>query len=203
VEGEWGRIGGEKPWIAVEPIGLGDPQGAASPPDYAVAAGRPFDAAITRSAQAPDSVGALACLSVHAKPEANRWPVAFVGREPSAGLDAWIGAADVELARGAHHVVLLDAGTQHSGDRLFDASMIAKARLSTHLPIVVDVPTVAGRARYTEAIASAAVAAGASGVILRAWIGARDELPRVPAALAWDQAVALASRVRAIGEALR
>jgi 3-deoxy-7-phosphoheptulonate synthase len=204
VDGEWGRIGGEKPWIALEPIGLGDPDRGASQLAYAVRAGRPFDAAITRAAQAPDSVGALACLSVHPKPEANRWPLVFVGREPSASLDAWIGAADLELERGAHRVVLLDAGTQlGGGERLFDVSMIAKARAATHLPIVVDVPTVAGRARYTAAIASAAVAAGASGLILRAWIGDRESLPRMPAALEWDRAVELAERARAIGDAAK
>lgn len=204
VEGEWGRIGGEKPWIAVEAIGGGAQDDRPSTLSYAVAAGRPFDAAITRGAHAPDSVGSLACLSVHPKAEANRWPVAFVTRDPSAGLESWILDAEVALERRAHHVALLDAGSRcGGGDRAFDVLMVAKARCATHLPIVVDVPIVAGRVRHTESVARAAVAAGASGVILRAWVGAEDGMARVPAALPWRDAVQLAEQLRAIGDALQ
>ena len=50
-----------------------------------------------------------------------------------------------------------------SGSELaFYQEAIAKARASTHLPIVVDVPTIAGRSRFTESVACAAVAANTS-----------------------------------------
>src|SRR5262245_42018277 len=58
VEGPWGTIGGERPWIAIEPIGPGRLEPASrpiqsddssGPPStglpYEVAAGRPFDPA--------------------------------------------------------------------------------------------------------------------------------------------------------------
>jgi hypothetical protein len=67
----------------------------------------------------------------------------------------------------------------------------------------VDVPTIAERVGYCGAVAASAIAAGANGVILRAWAGDAAEQARVPATLSWDAAVSLAERLRAIGELLR
>ncbi|HMJ15049.1 MAG TPA: hypothetical protein VK524_26730 [Polyangiaceae bacterium] len=180
VEGAWGTIGGERPWIAIEPIGLALPRVLErggrheherdnGPPSrelpYEIAAGRPFDAAVTRSRIAPDSIGALTCLALH--PQANgSWPVRFVEREPSWGANSWIGAADRELERGENCLVLLEAGGEYpNGARTLEVAAIARAKQRTHLPIVVDVPTIAQRARYSVAVACAAIAAGADGVI--------------------------------------
>jgi len=218
VEGTWGIIGGERPWIAIEPIGpvvrrepgsrpvnLDDDSGPPSAElPYAVAAGRPFDAAVTRSHLSPEAVGALACLSMHPQPSAQRWPVRFVARPPSAGANAWIGAAERELERAECQVVLLESGGEYpSGARTLEVAAIARAKQRTHLPIVVDVPTIAERARYAGPVACAAVAAGADGIVLRVWVGRAGEIPRVPATLAWSDAVELAERVRATAAAVR
>src|ERR1041384_4950015 len=54
VEGPWGAIGIERPWIALEAIGQHVDDGSPPPSlPYAVAAGRPFDAAVTRAHQTP------------------------------------------------------------------------------------------------------------------------------------------------------
>lgn len=212
VEGPWGIIGGERPWIALEPVGpLGarrdvddDEPPASTELPYEVAAGRPFDSAVTRSHHALDSVGSLACLSIH--PQMSRQPglVRFVERGPSWGANAWIMAAEKELARAEGHVVLLEAGGEYpNGARTLEIAAIARAKQRTHLPIVVDVPTIAQRARYCEAVACAAIAAGADGVILRVWAGRDGEIPRVPSTLRWGAAVALAEKLRAIGAAVR
>jgi 3-deoxy-7-phosphoheptulonate synthase len=212
VDGPWGSIGGDKPWIAIEAVGPGGPaSGAASEPPppsrdlaYEVRAGRPFDAAITRSPRAVDTIGALVCLSVHPQPSDQRFAVHFVERGPSWGANAWIGAAERELARGDSSIVLLEAGGEYpNGARTLEIAAIARAKQRTHLPIVVDAPTIAQRARYVESVACAAIAAGADGVILRTWIGPAGEVPRVPATLSWSNAVALAERLRAIGQAIR
>jgi len=218
VEGAWGTIGGDRPWIAIEPIGpRGRSEPASRPLDheddvpppstelpYEVAAGRPFDAAVTRSHLAAESVGALSCLSVHAQPAAQRFPVRFIERPPSAGANVWIGAAERELERGECQVVLLEAGGEYpSGARTLEVAAIARAKLRTHLPIVVDVPRIAERARYSASVACAAVGAGADGVVLRVWVGREGEIPRVPATLKWSEAVELAERLRAIGAAVR
>lgn len=208
VEGPWGNIGGERPWIAIEPIGAALPSEGDGPPSaelaYEVAAGRPFDAAVVRGRNAPESVGALTCLSLHPEAKERRFPLVFVERAPSWGANAWIGAAERELARRERHVVLLEAGGEYpNGARTLEVAAIARAKIRTHLPIVVDVATIAQRARYCPAVACAAIGAGADGVILRVWAGRPGQLPRVPATLSWSDAVALAERLRAIGAALR
>jgi 3-deoxy-7-phosphoheptulonate synthase len=204
VEGAWGAIGAERPWIAVEPVGAPLTEDADAPLSYAVAAGRAFDAAVTRSDQPPDSVGSLSCLSLPPQPIGAKWPVRFVPREPCWGIEQWLEAAEKELARGADQVILLEAGTAFpDGPTAFDVTVIPRARAATHLPIVVDVPRIVAQRRDCSAVASAAVAAGASGVILRAWIGGGGAPIRTPATLSWDAAEALAQRLYAIGEAAR
>jgi 3-deoxy-7-phosphoheptulonate synthase len=209
LEGPWGSIGGDKPWIAIEavgPTGAGttEPPPASRDLTYEVRAGRPFDAAVTRSPRAVDTIGALVCLSVHPQPSEQRFPVHFVERGPSWGANAWIGAAERELSRGDTSIVLLEAGGEYpNGARTLEIAAIARAKQRTHLPIVVDVPSIAQRARYVEPVACAAIAAGADGVILRTWIGAAGEVPRMPATLSWSAAVALAEKLRAIGQAIR
>jgi 3-deoxy-7-phosphoheptulonate synthase len=218
IEGPWGSIGGDRPWIAIEAVGPGTGNGSAptslggasQPPPaakdltYEVRAGRPFDAAVTRSPRAVDTIGALVCLSVHPQPSDQRFAVHFVERGPSWGANAWIGAAERELARGDSSIVLLEAGGEYpTGARTLEIAAIARAKQRTHLPIVVDAPSIAQRARYVESVACAAIAAGADGVILRTWIGPVGEVPRVPATLSWSDAVALAEKLRGIGQAIR
>lgn len=202
ISGEWGTIGGNRPWIAIEPVGLDAGDGAA--PVYRLAAGRPFDAAVTRARVASESLGALACLSIHPAPQEQRYPVLFVTRAPSSGADAWISRAEKELQRSENSVALIDAGGEYpSGARTLEVAAIARAKLRTHLPIVVDVAMVAQQSRYCAPVASASIGAGADGVILRVWVGPEDRFSRVPATLSWEAAVDLAERLRAMAEALR
>jgi 3-deoxy-7-phosphoheptulonate synthase len=212
LSGPWGSIGGERPWIAIEPIA---PQPASvrakegevlsftlTEVPYEIAAGRAFDAAVTRAQHPVESLGALSCLSIHAQP-IRQAQLRFVERGPSWGANAWIIAAERELVRG-DSVVLLEAGGEYpNGARTLEIAAIARAKQRTHLPIVVDVPTIAQRARYCSAVACAAIGAGADGVILRVWVGNDRDVPRVPATLRWSFAVELAEKLRAIGAAVR
>ncbi|HVU03355.1 MAG TPA: hypothetical protein VHE30_16460 [Polyangiaceae bacterium] len=206
VEGPWGAIGADRPWIAVEVAGVVGAQKDEPPASlpYAVAAGGPFDAAVTRGADGPDELGALSCLSVHPRPISSKWPVQFVTRDPSASSDEWLSAAEQELLRGVDRVVLLEAGGSYpDGTRTLDVAALARVTGVTHLPVVVDVPRIARNRKEVPAIACAAVAAGAAGVILRVWGGSPDEAPRSPATLPWDAAREVAERVVSIGQALR
>ncbi len=213
VEGPWGRIGGSDPWIALEPIGDGTLPGnreteLSAPPGpdtpYRLAAGRPYDAAVWRGRVTPDSVGALTCLSLHPQVMDRHWAVQFVERSPSWGANSWIGAAERVLERNDSQVVLLEAGGEYpNGARTLEIAAIARAKLHTHLPIIVDVPTIAQRAKYCAAVAGAAIGAGADGVILRVWVGPEVAHARVPATLTWEQGVVLAERLRTIGAAVR
>jgi len=205
VEGTWGTIGGVHPWIAIEVVGLGtNSEESVAELPYEVAAGRPFDAAVTRSRHAPHSVGALECLTLHSSPAEPRFPVIFVERAPSWGADAWIGAAEKQLKRREGSVVLLEAGGEYpNGARTLEIAAIARVKIRSHLPIVVDVPTIAQRARYCRAVACAAIAAGADGVVLRVWAGREGAVAGVPATLGWADAVDLAETLRQVGAAVR
>jgi 3-deoxy-7-phosphoheptulonate synthase len=204
VDGPWGAIGGSRPWIAVEPIGVDQGPDDVTPVSYSVASGGTFDAAVTRAAQGPEDIFALSCLSLHPRPIGRKWPVLFVTREAGAGIQDWIAAAEVELLRGGEQVVLLEDGTpQPDGTRSFEVADLARVRLATHLPVVVDVPRIAQERKYAAAVAYAAIAAGASGVVLRAWAGGPAATPRAPATLPWETALQVANRLRAIGEAVR
>jgi 3-deoxy-D-arabino-heptulosonate 7-phosphate (DAHP) synthase len=68
---------------------------------------------------------------------------------------------------------------------------------------VVDVPTIAQRARYSTAVACAAIAAGADGLVLRVWVGAEDQIVPMPATLRWSEAVELADRIRRVAAVVR
>lgn len=210
IAGDWGSIGGDRPWIAVEPIGLakgdrnGEPEGSPTSAelDYEVAAGRPFDAAVIRSAVAPERVGALACVSLHPRPFEQRWPIVFVRREPTWGMSPWLRAAEKELERGEASVVLLETGSEYpSGIRTLEIGTIPRAKQRSHLPVVVDVPTIAQRARYCAAVACSAIAAGADGVLLRAWVGQNGGISPLPATLPWSEAMHLAEVVRRVADA--
>lgn len=213
VEGPWGTIGGTTPWIALEPVAEENKQAGlesdtAGPPatdvPYRLVAGRPFDAAVWRGRITPENVGSLTCLSLHRQPSERRFPLTFVERSPSWGAAAWIGAAERELERQDGAVVLLEAGGEYpTGARTFEIAAIARARLRTHLPIVVDVPTIAQRARYCATVAGAAIGAGVDGVILRVWVGREGAQPRLPATLSWREGVALAERLRQMASAGR
>lgn len=211
LQGDYGTIGGREPWIAIEPVGLEDrpateeeasPTSASLP--YRIAAGRGFDAAVTRKPVAPDSVGALACLSIHRSPRDARFPVLFVTRQPSWGCDAWLERAERELARGGAEVVLLEAGCEYpNGERTFDISTVLQTKQRTHLPIVVDIPTIAQQERFVNPMALAAIAMGMAGVILRVNMGPSNDRPRVPATQHWDSAVELAGWIRSTSAATR
>lgn len=205
VSGPWGAIGAERPWVALEPVGLAAAAGTASAElPYDVASGGSFDAAVSRAPEAPDALGALTCVSLHPQAAGGRVPLRFVPREPGQGLDDWLVAADRELGRGTDAVVLLEAGSSFPGGvRTLDVQGLVVAAAATHLPIVVDVPRIAARRLHVAAVAAAAIAAGASGVVLRASVAPRGERPRAPVTLGWEEATRLAERLRAIGRAAR
>jgi 3-deoxy-7-phosphoheptulonate synthase len=211
LQGDYGTIGGREPWIAIEAVGMDErlateddasPTSASLP--YRIAAGRPFDAAVTRKPVAPDTVGALACLSIHRSPRDARFPVLFVTRQPSWGPDAWLERAERELARGGSEVVLLEAGCEYpNGERTFDISTVLQTKERTHLPIVVDIPTIAQQERFVNAMALASIAMGMAGVILRVFMGPSTDRARLPATQHWDAAVELAGWIRATSAAAR
>jgi 3-deoxy-7-phosphoheptulonate synthase len=90
-------------------------------------------------------------------------------RGMSATLEEWLMASEYVLAGGNYNVVLCERGVRtfsdHSRNTL-DLSVIPPVQQLSHLPIVVDPSHGTGRRDYVPAMARAALAAGADGLLI-------------------------------------
>jgi 3-deoxy-7-phosphoheptulonate synthase len=90
-------------------------------------------------------------------------------RGMAATLDEWLMAAEYILAGGNPNVILCERGVRtfsdHSRNTL-DLSVVPPAKDLCHLPILVDPSHGTGRSAYVPAMASAALAAGADGLLI-------------------------------------
>jgi 3-deoxy-7-phosphoheptulonate synthase len=90
-------------------------------------------------------------------------------RGMAATYDEWLAAAEYVLAEGNEQVVLCERGirTFETATRnTLDVSAIPVLRERTPLPVIVDPSHAAGRADWVPALALAAVAAGADGLLI-------------------------------------
>ncbi|MGM0575109.1 MAG: prephenate dehydratase domain-containing protein [Myxococcota bacterium] len=88
-----------------------------------------------------------------------------------ASVDEWLAAAEVVLAHGNQQVVLCEGGIrtfETATHATLDVTAIPVLRERTHLPVVVDPTEAVGRPDRLGPVASAALAAGAHGVVLPA-----------------------------------
>lgn len=91
-------------------------------------------------------------------------------RGPSATIDEFLFAAEYILHEGNDQVVLCERGVLPL-DRTYtrntlDLSAVPVLKEITHLPVIVDPSHATGHARYVPAMALAAIAAGADGLIV-------------------------------------
>jgi 3-deoxy-7-phosphoheptulonate synthase len=97
-----------------------------------------------------------------------RKPV-LLKRGMSATLEEWLMAAEYVMAGGNYNVVLCERGVRtfsdHSRNTL-DLSVIPPAKTLSHLPILVDPSHGTGKRDYVPAMARAALAAGADGLLI-------------------------------------
>jgi len=97
-----------------------------------------------------------------------RKPV-LLKRGMSATLEEWLMAAEYVMSGGNYQVILCERGIRtfcdHSRNTL-DLSVIPPAKKLSHLPIVVDPSHGTGKREFVPALALAAVAAGADGLML-------------------------------------
>jgi len=90
-------------------------------------------------------------------------------RGPAATLKEFLMAAEYVLAGGNEAVVLCERGIRSVADEprfTLDVSAVPILRSRTHLPVIVDPSHAAGKAALVPALARAAVAAGADGIIV-------------------------------------
>jgi 3-deoxy-7-phosphoheptulonate synthase len=97
-----------------------------------------------------------------------RKPV-LLKRGMSATLEEWLMAAEYVMAGGNYQVVLCERGVRtfsdHSRNTL-DLSVIPPVKTLSHLPILVDPSHGTGKRDYVPAMALAALAAGADGLLI-------------------------------------
>lgn len=87
----------------------------------------------------------------------------------SCTITEWLTAADYLLAEGNNQVILCERGIRTFEDSIrfsMDISSIPAIKKASHLPIIVDPSHAAGHYSLVPAIAKAAVAAGADGLLI-------------------------------------
>ncbi|MFA5316974.1 MAG: 3-deoxy-7-phosphoheptulonate synthase, partial [Dehalococcoidales bacterium] len=87
----------------------------------------------------------------------------------SCTVTEWLTAADYLLAEGNHQVILCERGIRTFEDSIrfsLDISSIPVIKKVSHLPIIVDPSHAAGHYSLVPAIARAAIAAGADGLLI-------------------------------------
>jgi 3-deoxy-7-phosphoheptulonate synthase len=87
----------------------------------------------------------------------------------SCTITEWLTAADYLLAEGKNQVVLCERGIRTFEDSIrfsLDISAIPVIKRNSHLPVIVDPSHAAGHYSLVPAIAKAAVAAGADGLLI-------------------------------------
>jgi 3-deoxy-7-phosphoheptulonate synthase len=134
----------------------------------------------------------------------SRRPV-LLKRGMAATLEEWLMAAEYVLSGGNYQVALCERGVRtfadHSRNTL-DLSVIPPARQLSHLPVLVDPSHGTGRRAFVPAMARAALAAGADGLLVeihpepdKAWSDAAQTLD-------FDQFDALLDSLRRMSDVL-
>ena len=119
-------------------------------------------------------------------------------RGMSSSIDEWLAAAEYVLAGGNERVILCERGirTFETATRnTLDLSSVVVARERTHLPVIVDPSHAAGLRRWVPALAKAAIAAGAHGLIVEAHPDPDRALSDGPQSLTFAQLAQLADEI--------
>jgi 3-deoxy-7-phosphoheptulonate synthase len=98
----------------------------------------------------------------------SKWPV-VLKRGFSCTVTEWLTAADYLLAEGNNNVILCERGIRTFEDSTrfsLDIGAIPVVKRASHLPVIVDPSHAAGHHDLVPALAKAAVAAGADGLLI-------------------------------------
>ncbi|MDP8255287.1 MAG: 3-deoxy-7-phosphoheptulonate synthase [Candidatus Alcyoniella australis] len=123
----------------------------------------------------------------------------------SATIEEWLMSAEYILAAGNSQVVLCERGirTFETATRnTLDLSAVPVIKKLSHLPIIVDPSHGVGNREFVAALARAAVAVGADGVMIEVHPDPDSALSDGPQSLTPDQFAALMNRCRIIATTL-
>jgi 3-deoxy-7-phosphoheptulonate synthase len=135
---------------------------------------------------------------------ASKKPI-LLKRGLSATVQDWLMSAEYILSSGNPDVILCERGirTFETATRnTLDISSVPVVKQLSHLPIIVDPSHGVGDRRYVAAMARAAVAAGADGIMVEVHPNPDSALSDGPQSLTPDQFAALVNRCRIIGTTL-
>lgn len=123
----------------------------------------------------------------------------------SATITEWLTAADYLLAEGNDNVILCERGIRTFEDSTrfsLDIGSIPVVKKSCHLPLIVDPSHAAGHYSLVPAIAKAAVAAGADGLLIEVHPNPKEALVDGLQSLTTSDFTRLMKELRPIAEAV-
>lgn len=179
------------------------------------ATGLPTVSEVTDPRQVEEAVGLVDMLQVGTRNMSNFDLLVEVGRSghpvllkrgQAATIAEWLLAAEYILAQGNPHVVLCERGVRGfdpSTRNLLDLSAVPVLRSRTHLPVLVDPSHATGHAALVPAMARAACAAGADGVMVEVHSHPAAALCDAEQAMLPDDFADLVEELRALAQALQ
>ncbi len=117
----------------------------------------------------------------------------------SATIDEWIAASEYLRRRGNDDVVLCERGIRTFETRTrntLDISAVVVAKELTDLPVIVDPSHAAGRREWVPALARAALAAGADGLLVEAHPSPQQAWSDAPQAIGIEELTRLVDTMR-------
>jgi 3-deoxy-7-phosphoheptulonate synthase len=123
----------------------------------------------------------------------------------AATLDELLAAAEYVLAGGNPNVVLCERGIRTFADHgrfTLDLGIVPVLKRETHLPVIVDPSHAAGDRRNVPALARAALAAGADGVMVEVHVDPESALSDGPQSLTPAEFALLADDLRRLAGAM-
>ncbi len=126
-------------------------------------------------------------------------------RGMSATLDEFLLAAEYIMAEGNYNVILCERGVRTFADHTrntLDLSIVPAVQSRSHLPIIVDPSHGTGKRHKVTPLARAAVAVGASGIIIEVHNHPEQALSDGPQSLPTEMFEQLVSEVTAIHKAI-
>jgi len=123
----------------------------------------------------------------------------------SCTITEWLTAADYLLAEGENKVVLCERGIRTFEDSIrfsLDISAVPVIKKNSHLPVIVDPSHAAGHYSLVPAIARAAVAAGADGLLIEVHPNPKEALVDGLQSLSLSDFSRLMEELRAVAKAV-
>jgi len=123
----------------------------------------------------------------------------------SCTITEWLTAADYLLAEGKNQVVLCERGIRTFEDSIrfsLDISAVPVIKKASHLPVIVDPSHAAGHYSLVPAMAKAAIAAGADGLLIEVHPNPKEALVDGLQSLSISDFTRLMEELRTIAKAV-